>query len=442
MPRKEKSNRQLYGVTADASKDFYNFLARVGTIRTIDDVILKNQTPKNAQYSYPWGLYEELLDLDPHLAGVVDVRKVGVTSLPTIIQPADDSERAGMIASWVEWWLGEIGRHEYFIEGGFFQDRLNLLDAIPFGVSVLEIQWDDANGWLIPRRLLQRHNRQFRFTWDNELRLVSSPADYEGAALPEMKFLVFTPYTRWENPYGIPALRRVYFYSVFKRTGFRFWAVYLDKFGSPTIQGKYPKNASDTEKDDVYSIISAYQQETGVLIPEDFAIELIEARRGGTGSYDGFIEACNREVSKGILGQNLTTEIRGGSYAAANIHQMIRRDILESDSRLEMQAWNRLIHWAVDLNFSEPRLYPKFFIRTEAASEMRTRLEVFRQMASLGYPLSKRQVFEDLHLNPPEDEADMFIAPTRGISISGIWGNPGEDEPGAQQPELTEPPLP
>jgi phage gp29-like protein len=434
------SESSLKAVVAGPDKDFYNWVNRLGQTRENADIILKTQTPKNSSYSYPWGLYEELLDLDPHLASVVDVRKVGVTSLPTLIQPADDSERAAMIARWVEWWLGEIGQGEYFVDGGFLRDRLDLLDAVPFGVSTLEVVWDDLAGFLVPHRLLHRPPRQFKFTWDNGLRLVSSAGDTTGVAVPERKFLVFTPYTRYENPYGIPALRRVYFYSVFKRTGYRFWSVFLDKFGSPTLVAKHPKSATDPELAKLYTIINAYQQETGVIIPEDFAIEMMEAKRSGGASYNDFIDSCNREVSKGILGQNLTTEVSGGSYAAANVHMLIRGDILENDARLEMAAWDRLIRWAVDLNFAEPKLYPHFIIRTDAAADTRTRLEVYRQMASLKYPLSRKQINEDLHLHAPLNDKDTFIAEGAVSAAGGQWGYPGTGEPGAQSANLNDTP--
>lgn len=447
MPSKKEPKREtpaggatLKGVIAKPDRDFYNWVNRLSATRENADIILATQSPRNAQFSYPWGLYEELLKLDPHLKSVVDVRKVGVTSLPTLIQPGDDSERAAMIARWVEWWLAEIGQDKYFIDGGFLRDRLGLLSAVPYGISTMEIVWGDNGGWLVPRDLLHRHPRMFKFTWENELRLASGAYDTQGTAVPEMKFLVFTPYTEFENPYGIPALQSVYFYSVFKRTGYRFWSVFLDKFGSPTLVAKHPKNATDPEINKIYDIIAAYQQETGVIIPEDFVVEMLEAKRSGGASYGEFIDSCNREVSKGILGQNLTTEVSGGSYAAANVHMMIRADILENDARLEMTAWDRLIRWAVDLNFADEKPYPKFIIRTDAAGDTRTRLEVIRQLASLGYPLSRKQINEELHMRVPDGEADTFKAETKSLNVGDPWGNPGTGAPGAQSPGLTDAP--
>jgi len=419
------TQRQM-GVIATPQKDWYAYISSLTELRPNEDLLLKTQTPQNSQFVYPWGLYEERLAVDSHLKAVVDVRKMGVLALPTLIEPADESPRAKLIADWVTWMLAEISRDYY--DGGFARDRFNALDAIPFGFAVLEIDWDLKDGWLVPMRLLHRPMRQFKFTWGGDLRLLVSGADLKGTPLPDKKFLVFTPYGRFENPYGIPAVQSAYFPSKFKTAGMKFWAIFLDKFGSPTIEGKYPAGAKKEEQDKLYEIIAAYQQETGILVPEDFAISLIEARRSGTANYEGFIEVCNREISKAILGQNLTTEVKGGSYAAANIHQMVRRDIQQADAWAEMSLWNdQLIRWAVDFNFAEPRLYPKWRIRVEAAADMRLTLDIVREMLATPLPMSRAEIYEMLHLSPPKDGDDSIVGGSPTARTGGLPGNPNQD---------------
>ena len=43
----------------------------------------------------------------------------------------------------------------------------------------------------------------------------------------------------------------------------------------------------------------------------------------------------DRQISKAVLGQNLTTELKGGgSLAASQIHNEVRQEIIESDGKL------------------------------------------------------------------------------------------------------------
>ena len=66
-------------------------------------------------------------------------------------------------------------------------------------------------------------------------------------------------------------------------------------------------------------------------------IEFVETRgAGGAEVYERFCEYLDKQVSKAVLGQTLTTETPregGGSRAAAQVHDAVRRDIMESDAR-------------------------------------------------------------------------------------------------------------
>ena len=159
----------------------------------------------------------------------------------------------------------------------------------------------------------------------------------------------------------------------------------------------------------------------------------MEARRSGKAEYGPFIEACDRQSSKAILGLAVSAETMEASYGSATIHQRVRSDIREDDARAEEELWNNsLIRWLVDLNFAEPRLYPRFVIRTEAGAEQRTRLEVLRTLAQMGFPLSKKQIQTELHVNEPESPEDEYIAPPTAQGGGQSWGNPAEGQPGSQ----------
>jgi len=62
-----------------------------------------------------------------------------------------------------------------------------------------------------------------------------------------------------------------------------------------------------------------------------------------------------------VLGQNLTTSLDNkGSYAAAQVHNAVRHDIIQGDLNLIEGTMNRLIKKVIDLNFADVKEYPKF----------------------------------------------------------------------------------
>jgi hypothetical protein len=73
------------------------------------------------------------------------------------------------------------------------------------------------------------------------------------------------------------------------------------------------------------------------VISKSTEIEFVEAasRSGGANPYQLMAEFCNREMSKAVLGQTLTTDTTGstGTYAAASVHGQVRRDLVEADAQ-------------------------------------------------------------------------------------------------------------
>src|SRR5690606_12218082 len=109
---------------------------------------------------------------------------------------------------------------------------------------------------------------------------------------------------------------------------------FAEKFGSPTAVATHSASAGTEERSQLRRIIGSLQQETGIVLPEGVELSLLEgARAGSVDTYLELIEFCNREMSKALLGQTLTTQSDGGrgSYALGQVHENVRADIIRSD---------------------------------------------------------------------------------------------------------------
>jgi phage gp29-like protein len=71
------------------------------------------------------------------------------------------------------------------------------------------------------------------------------------------------------------------------------------------------------------------------------------------------INHCNSEISKTLLSETLTTEIDSGSFAAAQTHFRVRKEVVISDSKIVENSINKLISYAVKINFNINK-FPKF----------------------------------------------------------------------------------
>lgn len=276
-----------------------------------------------------------------------------------------------------------------------------LLDAIPFGLAVSEVLWRRAGAGaeaaILPAALRSRHPRRFVFGTDGELKLLTQAEPISGEALPPLKFLVFAPYGRHEDPYGLPALRSVWWPAYFKRQVLRFWVLYAEKFGTPTTVLKHPLGATEKEKAAYKRIVGSLQQETGLVVPEGVELALLEAQRAGTvETYDALARFCNEEMSKALLGQTLSTEAtERGARSLGEVHLQVRQDIVRQDARaLEELVSGQLVRWIVDLNFAPgERAYPRWQLHAPAREDLALQLDIDRFFFSQGLKLDAQELY-------------------------------------------------
>lgn len=411
QPEKKKMTSEI----AAAASDVYEPLAGYLGTRPNRDPLLASQQPGDG-YMYPYGLFEEALDKDAHLSSLVSQRKAAVLSWSWSVVADDDSPDAAAAKELVERAIESISSAGESGGGSFERDLSELLDAIPYGYAVSEIIWRRAGGngnsagLLLPVALKSRHPRRFTFDTGGRLRLLTAAEPVAGEPVPERKFLVFAPYGRHESPYGLPALRSVWWLTWFKRQVLKFWVMYAEKYGTPVTVLKHPLAATDREKQAYRRIIASIQQETGLVVPEGVEFELLDGQgAGGAGTYRELTEFCNAEMSKAIVGQTLTTEQgERGARSLGEVHLTVREDIVRQDAQALMGLVNgQLVRWLVELNLPpEKRRYPRWQLTPPREEDLALQLDIDEFFASQGLPLDRAELYARYGRGLPELEEE------------------------------------
>jgi len=276
---------------------------------------------------------------------------------------------------------------------------LALLDALGKGVAIVEVMWRvEPDGAVMPAALVPRWPGRFRFDELGQPRRADMGDPLEGAPLPARKFVVatFAGQQRGQAP-GLGLAARAYWYSWFKRNNVKAWALYNERFGSPTVVARYPVGADDAERRRLLDVVDAVRQDAGVAMPEDVRLELLEATRGGSAeTYRQLCEWCNDEISKIVLGQTLTTGEgrRSGSLALGQVHDAIRHEYIAADAALLEAAVAQLIRWVVDFNLGEDVAAPRWTIDTAPADRLEQDARLDRELIGLGLPLGVEYFYE------------------------------------------------
>lgn len=121
----------------------------------------------------------------------------------------------------------------------------------------------------------------------------------------------------------------------------------------PTAAAKLPPGqAKDPiERDKALAALDAIQTDSGIVVPDNIVIELIEAARSGTADYDVLCQRMDKAISKVILSQTMTTD-DGSSRSQAEVHQGVARSVIKSDADLVCESLNQqVIKWLTEWNF-------------------------------------------------------------------------------------------
>ena len=234
-------------------------------------------------------------------------------------------------------------------------DRIceGLLDATLKGYAVAEIVWGRRDNYIVPFKIKDQEQRRFVFDEHWNPRLLNWTSMWKGEKLPAQKFMVHRFGVKGNRPYGLGMGTRLYFPVLFKREGVTFWLKFLEKFASPTVVGKTPYGTLENDQATLLRTLRRFHSDGAITVPVDVDVELLEAKRSGSMSGNEWCNYWDKQMSIGILGETLTTDIGSvGSLAAAQVHSGILDKLVDSDSDLLSDTlYEQLISWMVGYNF-------------------------------------------------------------------------------------------
>lgn len=338
---------------------------------------------------------DDIREKDLHYRAVLQTRTLAVAGLPISIMPRDDSRAARRAADLVR---------ELLTDQDISTLVAHLMDAVAKGYSVAEIVWDTSGSVWYPRELAPREAHWF--TWDRDtgrlLRLVDGSA--EGQEIPPYRMIVHAP----PVASGIPLLggvaRSALWAWVFKSYALRDWARFCELFGQPIRVGKYHKGASPDDVAVLKQAAFSLGSDAAAVIPQEMALELVESgsKSASADLYHRLIDYLDRQISKAVLGQTMTTD-DGSSLAQARVHEQVRRDIMEADARaLEQTITRDLIAPLVRLNLGEDAPLPILDLVVESPEDMGALAEQVAKLAAAGVAIPQAWVRERFGIPEPQ----------------------------------------
>lgn len=331
-------------------------------------------------------LLSDALMQDPAIKAAVETRVRALSGLPFRFEPADRSRKALMIADqakeqWDSWVAPE--------EAEVFR-RWRLL----MGVGIGQLLWDTSGKQWTPHfNLWNPTNLYWYWDWTKNFgrwQLITAsgviePIGGDGQWVfakavekrPQMEGLVRTLSVRF----------------VGRNYALQGWGRYNEVHGLPIMKAIMPAEGDENHiKQYKGQFANLGSQQVFALRQgvegNKFDLELEEAMANTFETFQKFLADQRTELTIAILGQNLTTEVKGGSRAAAQVHNKVRLDLTESDARAEQRLFHRqiLLPWTT-LNFGDPRLAPRLIYDVSPPEDLKSKADrisvIFTGIAAL-----------------------------------------------------------
>lgn len=282
----------------------------------------------------------------------------------------------------------------------------NMAQGVFKGYQTHEVVWKREGQFLLPEKIVDRAQRRFVFSPDNELRLKTKQSPMEGVELGNYKWLITRHMPSYENPYGTALLSSCFWPYTFKHNGFKYFVKFCEKYGIPWAIGKYPQGTQESEQKNLLDSLANMIEDAVAAIPEGDNVELIEPSKAGKLVQESLIKTCNSEMSKALTSQTLATEIDGnGSRAASETHRGREESVNESDRVIISAAMNELMSWITELNI--PGAVPptfEFYQEEEARQEW---VDVFKESRNF-MSIPTQFAHDRLQIPMPKDGEDVL----------------------------------
>lgn len=329
-----------------------------------------------------WGAYDVILNDDQVYATMQQRISAVVSRNWTVVAGDENDPRSVEAAEKFDETLKRVG-----------WDRVTrkMLMATFYGYAVAEIMWEVRDGLFDWARINVRHARRFRYNAEDQL-VMLTPTNPQGELMPERKFWVHRVGAADDDqPYGQGLAHWLYWPTLFKRNGIRFWNIFLDKFGTPTAKGTYPRGASREEINKLLAALGAIATDSGFVVPEGVAVELLSATRSGTADYRELCTYMDGAIAKIVLSQTMTTD-NGSSRSQSETHAGVRDDVVQSDSDDQTDSFingpdgkGGPARWWTDFNYGPDVAAPIVRRKVEEEEDTKTTAETDKTLGETGW---------------------------------------------------------
>lgn len=279
----------------------------------------------------------------------------------------------------------------------------SMLDIPYYGFGVFELNWYANKSYLFPK-IEERFYKNFIL--DNKVLKFNSLGMPED--IPLYKAVHATYKAKPNKPYGQPLFQTLFWLIKFKNASLQFWVELLERFGTPWVIAKTEgdKNALAEE---IYNMLGG----DGAVIDSEDTLDIKTA--SDKGNFKELIEYIDDQIREVILGGNLTSNVKTGSMAAANVHNNVREDLAQADENIVNKLIKEVIKNFKELNSLTIEITGKLKDKDDPNKELADRDKLIYDM---GFQPTKEYIEETYSIKVTQIQKDTTKPISNNTDIS------------------------
>lgn len=213
---------------------------------------------------------------------------------------------------------------------------------------------------------------------------------------------------------------------LFKNYDIKDWVSFCEVFGMPLRLGKYDASASEDDKRQLMEAIISLGTDAAGIVPSSTMIEFIESNKTTSVEiYEKLARYCDEQMSKAILGQTLTSDSGGGSYAQSKTHNDVRHDLTVADAKaLAVTIRRDIIRPLVEFNFGEDAELPFFTFDCQEVEDQKETVEIYKTLVcDMGLEIPKGHIYKKFSIPEPEDGEEVLKPPVKQMAPAVTGGS-------------------
>lgn len=377
---------------------------------------------------------------DDRVAATLSARTDALFGLTPIFEPSGDKRRSNRAVKALE--AGEDWFESYP------ESELEQLHTwgLLLGVAPGRHQWRENEGhgkrllpypeFWYPETLQQNLTTQEWSICDsNQQRHTLTPGDSE--------WLLHTPFGK-NRPHARGLWRSLKNWVLLKRLAMTDLSR-LGKKGSTAV-GTAPEGSTYEQRQELASAIAESEDEAVIILAAGYDLKMIQASASSQAIYDAQIKLADLAIAIRIRGGNLSTEVKGGSKAAAESQERTgdNAKLRFDNGTLTTTVHDQSLVWWAEFNFGDRALapWPQWPVEPEEDLEARVAneqksFETCKAAEDLGFDVDRKKFLETHKIDwatPGTKPAPVAPPPALGAPTPAPGNPPAPPPPAPPKP--------